>query len=205
MHALGPGAEKPTAAVINAVGSIVPASARGRDGIRLRFAFSGSCFDHGGMNRQRGSCRQQKENRWQYFLPQHLPTSPVTDAPPNFKLARNLGIFSTAYPQASGKPQGAEGHGGAFGQNGERMCLGRHTSRCALSNRRSQPSCTPPAGPKRDAGTLKLATIVRPETAQARLVRAESATSGTCTGIEIWQSNSTLHSSPSVGHCRGWS
>src|SRR6478736_5133484 len=162
MHALGPGAEKPTAAVINAVGSIVPASACGRDGIRLRFAFSGSCFDHGGINRQRGSCRQQKENRWQYFLPQHLPTSPVTDGPPNFKLARNLGIFSTTYPQASGKPQGAEGHGGAFVQNGERMCLGRHTSECAPSNRRSQPSCTPPLGRK---GTLEcrgVATDLRP-------------------------------------------
>ena len=69
--------EKPTAAVINVVGSIVPASACGRDGIRLRFAFSGSCFDHGGMNRQRGSCRQQKrEIAGSTFCPNICPRPP---------------------------------------------------------------------------------------------------------------------------------
>ena len=65
------GAEKPTAAVINSIGSVIPAGACWRGGIWLRFAFIGSCFDDGGMNRQRRSCGQQQENRRQYFLPQH--------------------------------------------------------------------------------------------------------------------------------------
>ena len=39
--------------MINSIGSVVPAGACWRGGIRLRFAFIGSCFDDGGMNRQR--------------------------------------------------------------------------------------------------------------------------------------------------------
>ena len=74
------GSEKPTTPVINAVGSIVPASARGRDGIRLRFVFSGPRSDHGGTNRQRGVAGNKKRIAGRSVLPQHLPTSPVTDA-----------------------------------------------------------------------------------------------------------------------------
>jgi hypothetical protein len=59
MHAHVLGAEKPTAALINVIDSIVPAAAGGRSEIRLCFAFIGSCLDNGGLNRQRDGCGQQ--------------------------------------------------------------------------------------------------------------------------------------------------
>jgi hypothetical protein len=122
------GAEKPTAAMINSIGSVVPAGACWRGGIRLCFAFIGSCFDNGGMNRQRKSCGQQQENRWQYFLPQHSPEHPTSPCQPNFQSVERLERLFPQRIHRLAPSRSARKAAVMHPPKSGRMCLAKHTS-----------------------------------------------------------------------------
>ena len=119
------GAEKPTAAMINSIGSVVPAGACWRGEIRPCFAFIGSCFDNGGMNRQRKSSGNDR------MRPQCLPSirlnTPRHRASQTSSRLRGLSTFPQRIhrlaPSRSAR-KAAVMHPPKSG----RMCLAKHTS-----------------------------------------------------------------------------